>query len=65
MHQKFDVMEGTTGDYTILKTIQGPADMKSLKPDQLIQLSKELRQYIIEVVSSNPGHFGASLGVVE
>ena len=58
-------MEGTTGDYTILKTIQGPADMKSLKPDQLIQLSKELRQYIIEVVSSNPGHFGASLGVVE
>ena len=65
MHQKIDVMEGTTGDYTILKTIQGPADMKSLKPDQLIQLSKELRQYIIEVVSSNPGHFGASLGVVE
>jgi len=58
-------MEGTTGDYPILKTIQGPADMKSLKPDQLIQLSKELRQYIIEVVSSNPGHFGASLGVVE
>ena len=58
-------MEGTVGDYPILKTIQGPADMKSLKPEQLIQLSNELRQYIIEVVSSNPGHLGASLGVVE
>ena len=58
-------MEGAPGEYTILKTIQGPADMKSLGPEQLIQLSHELRQYIIEVVSSNPGHFGASLGVVE
>jgi len=39
--------------------------MKSLTPDQLHQLSAELRQFIIEVVSTNPGHFGASLGVVE
>ena len=39
--------------------------MKSLTPEQLLELSSELRQYIIEVVSSNPGHFGASLGVVE
>ncbi len=59
------VMEGAPGDYTLLKTIQSPADMKSLQPEQLIQLSNELRQFIIEVVSSNPGHFGASLGVVE
>lgn len=39
--------------------------MKSLTPEHLRELSAELRQYIIEVVSSNPGHFGASLGVVE
>ena len=39
--------------------------MKSLTPEQLRQLSAELRQFIIEIVSSNPGHFGASLGVVE
>ena len=39
--------------------------MKSLIPEELLQLSSELRQFIIEVVSSNPGHFGASLGVVE
>jgi 1-deoxy-D-xylulose-5-phosphate synthase len=51
--------------YQLLRTIEGPGDMKSLTPDQLLQLSSELRQYIIEVVSCNPGHFGASLGVVE
>jgi len=65
LHQKNSVMEETPRDYTLLKTIESPADMKMLKPDELIQLSKELRQFIIEVVSSNPGHFGASLGVVE
>ena len=39
--------------------------MKSLTPEQLRELSSELRQFIIEMVSSNPGHLGASLGVVE
>lgn len=51
--------------YKLLNAINGPEDMKDLSPDLLLQLSAELRQYIIEVVSSNPGHFGASLGVVE
>lgn len=58
-------MEETKGVYKLLETIDSPADMNQLKPDELIQLSKELRQFIIEVVSCNPGHFGASLGVVE
>ncbi len=58
-------MEPTLGEYKLLNTIQSPADMKSLSPEQLRELSSELRQYIIEIVSSNPGHFGASLGVVE
>ena len=49
----------------ILPSIQSPADMKGLKPLQLIQLSNELRQFIIDEVSTNPGHLGASLGVVE
>ena len=53
------------GDYNLLMTIDSPDDMKLLSPEQLRQLSSELRQYIIEIVSSNPGHFGASLGVVE
>lgn len=49
----------------LLKSINSPADLKQLTDDQLIQLSQELRQYIIDVVSVNGGHFGASLGVVE
>ena len=58
-------MSENEGSYKLLETIGSPDDMKSLTPEQLRQLSSELRQYIIEVVSSNPGHFGASLGVVE
>jgi len=58
-------MEETSREYNLLSTIDSPDDMKSLTPEQLRQLSAELRQFIIEIVSSNPGHFGASLGVVE
>ena len=36
-----------------------------LSIEQLVQLSRELRDFIIDAVSTNPGHFGASLGVVE
>lgn len=49
----------------LLEKIQFPSDLKKLDEIQLIQLSNELRQYIIDVVCNNPGHFGASLGVVE
>ena len=49
----------------ILPNINCPDDLKKLSQLQLIQLSKELRQFIIDEVSCNPGHFGASLGVVE
>lgn len=49
----------------LLKNITTPADLKKLKESDLEQLSKELRQYIVDVVSVYGGHFGASLGVVE
>ncbi len=48
-----------------LKNILFPDDLKRLPMEELPMLSQELRQFIIDVVSSNPGHFGASLGVVE
>lgn len=51
--------------FPLLSRIDSPADMKGLSPGELVQLSNELREYIIDIVSSNPGHFGASLGVVE
>lgn len=49
----------------LLDKINLPADLRKLKPNQLEQVCKELRQYIIDIVSVNGGHFGASLGVVE
>jgi 1-deoxy-D-xylulose-5-phosphate synthase len=49
----------------LLQQINSPADLKKLTRDQLLQVSEELRQYIIDVVSVHGGHFGASLGVVE
>ncbi|MFO7940213.1 MAG: 1-deoxy-D-xylulose-5-phosphate synthase [Bacteroidales bacterium] len=51
--------------YPLLDTINTPDDLKQLKEEQLPEVCQDLRQYIIDVVSSNPGHFGASLGVVE
>lgn len=51
--------------YEILDTINSPADIKRLDIKELKQLCAELRQYIIEVCSSNPGHLGSSLGAVE
>jgi 1-deoxy-D-xylulose-5-phosphate synthase len=50
---------------SLLNTIKLPDDLKKLSSDQLVQLCEEIRQFLIESVSTNPGHFGASLGVVE
>ncbi|MCX8019374.1 MAG: 1-deoxy-D-xylulose-5-phosphate synthase [Chitinophagaceae bacterium] len=56
-------MEFTPGP--LLKTINSPADLRKLPREKLHQVCDELRQFIIDVVSVNGGHFGASLGVVE
>ena len=56
-------MEIIPGD--LLKNINSPEDLKKLKKEDLIQVSNELRQYIVDVVSVHGGHFAASLGVVE
>ncbi|HBB57360.1 MAG TPA: 1-deoxy-D-xylulose-5-phosphate synthase [Chitinophagaceae bacterium] len=50
---------------SLLKTINGPDDLKKLPREKLHQVCEELRQYIIDIVSVHGGHFGASLGVVE
>lgn len=50
---------------SLLLKISTPQDLRKLDPEDLIKVSSELRQFIIDVVSNNPGHFGASLGVVE
>ena len=54
-----------TDDKKLLDSINIPDDLKKLNPSQLAQVCDEVRSFIIEQVSSNPGHFGAGLGVVE
>lgn len=49
----------------LLAQINSPDELKKLTKEQLPQLSNELRQFIIDLVSVKGGHFGASLGVVE
>lgn len=49
----------------LLENIDGPEDLKKLSLKDLPDVCDELRDFIIDVVSTNPGHFGASLGVVE
>ena len=49
----------------LLDTINNPKDLRQLSPEQLPQLAKELRQFIITIVAAKEGHLGASLGVVE
>ena len=51
--------------YELLDRIDSPADIKGLSTEQLRQLCDELRQYIVECCSRNPGHLAASLGAVE
>jgi 1-deoxy-D-xylulose-5-phosphate synthase len=52
-------------DESILFKITTPEDLRKLSPADLIKVSADLRQFIIDMVSVNPGHLGASLGVVE
>ncbi|WP_421810523.1 1-deoxy-D-xylulose-5-phosphate synthase [Flagellimonas sp.] len=50
---------------TLLTHINSPADLKKLPLDKLPKLAQELREFIIDIVSTKEGHLGASLGVVE
>ena len=56
-------MEGAS--LTILSTINYPDDLRKLSIDELYQLADEIRETIINTVSSNGGHLAPNLGVVE
>lgn len=51
--------------HNLLNSINTPEDLRRLNVDQLPEVCDELRQDIIKELSCNPGHFAASLGVVE
>ena len=52
-------------EYDLLYKVNSPADLKQLSLDELPQYCRELRQYIIEECSKNPGHLASSLGTIE
>ena len=50
---------------SLLNNIEYPSDLKKLKVEQLPQVCEELRTFIIDELSHNPGHFASSLGTIE
>ena len=49
----------------LLQSINYPSDLKKLPEETLPELCEEIRQFIIDQLAKNPGHFASSLGVVE
>ena len=49
----------------MLSSIKSPADLAALTPAQLVELSGEIRTFLVEKVSKTGGHLGPNLGVVE
>lgn len=56
-------MNAQTGK--LLSAINDPSDLKKLDESQLPELCREIREFILDETSHNPGHLGASLGTVE
>ncbi|MDP4862062.1 MAG: 1-deoxy-D-xylulose-5-phosphate synthase, partial [Burkholderiaceae bacterium] len=49
----------------LLRSIDSPADLRRLSRDQLPQMAKEVRQFVLDSVSKTGGHLGSNLGTVE
>jgi len=52
-------------EYIYLNKIDSPKDLKQIPVEQLPEVCAELRQFIIEALSKNPGHLASSLGTIE
>ncbi|MDL2222882.1 1-deoxy-D-xylulose-5-phosphate synthase [Bacteroidales bacterium OttesenSCG-928-M11] len=52
-------------ELTLLYNINSPEDLRKLSTNELTQVCNELRQYMIDILSDTPGHFGSSLGAIE
>lgn len=63
--RSFDEIPRTRPDTPLLDKIQASSDIRGLNPEQLDQLTDELRHFLIYTVGQTGGHFGAGLGVVE
>ncbi len=52
-------------NYQYINEINSPIDLKAVNKNKLTEVCCELRQFIIDEVSQNPGHLGSNLGVIE
>ena len=50
---------------SLLAKIDSPADLRKLTIEELPQLCAEIRQFLIDSLAVNPGHFASSMGAVE
>lgn len=51
--------------YPLLSRVNDPADMRGMSVDELTGLCGDIRRFLIESLSNNPGHFASSMGAVE
>src|SRR5271167_4596593 len=58
-------MDAAPDRNSLLETIDSPADLRRLAPAKLTELAAELREFLIQSVSTRGGHFAAGLGTVE
>ena len=55
----------STSGYGLLDSISSPADVRALRLDQLPELCDDIRRFLIDHLSVNPGHFASSMGAVD
>ena len=55
----------TKNKYITLEKINSPKDLKNLSKKELILLSEEIREVLINKISKTGGHFGSNLGIIE
>ena len=64
-YARFDGMEPADGVPPLLARISSPADLRALPPEKLPDVCAEIRSFLIDSLSENPGHFASSMGAVD
>ena len=52
-------------EFSLIDKIDSPADLRKLRVDQLPEVCAELRRFVVDQLSVNPGHLASSLGAME
>ncbi len=64
-HQHIPIPSISTKGYGLLDNISSPADVRALRLEQLPELCDDIRRFLIDHLSVNPGHFASSMGAVD